>query len=103
MPCGSHTLHHVVAFPQESRNIEIFRLIARRGGPHPIKRNHLGMRRITRLPKRYRRGIWLEGRFRHENRLGLGHRFGLVEAIALARSLSRYIARYVARKNDRIV
>src|SRR5207245_2485798 len=52
-----------------------------------------GMRRITRLAKRYRRGIWLEGRFRHENWLGLGHRFRLVEAIALARSLSRYLPR----------
>ena len=45
---------------------------------------------MTRFSKRHGRGIWLEGRFRHENRLGLGHRFGLVEVIALgAKPLSK--------------
>src|ERR1700686_1103757 len=86
------SLHHVITFPQERRNVEILRLIAGRGRPHRIERNHLGMRRTTRLPKRDRRGIWLEGRFRHKNWLGLGHRFGLVEVIALARSLPRNVS-----------
>src|SRR5437879_13348200 len=99
MPGGSHKLHHVFTFPQESRNVELLGLVARRGRLHIIERNHLGMRRITQFSKRYRRGIWLEGRFRHENWLGLGHRLRLVEMIALARSLSRYIA----RKNHRII
>src|ERR1700704_3846380 len=86
------TLHHVVTFPQESRNVEILRLVAGRARPHRIERNHLGMRRIAQLAKRHRRGIWLEGRFRNENWLRLGHRRGLVEVIALARSLSRNVS-----------
>src|SRR5258708_13155646 len=75
------SLHHVIAFPQESRNVEIFRLIARRGGPHRVKRNHLGMRPITRFPKRYRRGIWLEAPFTHATCLRLAPPFHLFQAL----------------------
>ena len=57
------------------------------------------MRRIARFPKSYRRGIWLEGRFRLEHWLGLGHRFGLVEAIALVRNMTRNLP----RNYDRII
>ena len=80
-------LHHITAFPQEGRNVEILRLVAGSGGPHRIERNHLCCMRRTnwiRFLKSHGRGIWLKARFWHKFRLGIGHRFGLAEMIPLA-------------------